>query len=128
MKIDKFTDLITWQEAHKSVLDIYHVTKKFPKEELFGLTSQMRRSAVSITSNIAEGFGRNTMRDKVHFFYQARGSMSELRNQLLIARDIKYISESEYLVIDTKIDDSQKLLHGLIRRTNQIANHKSSVY
>ena len=120
-KIERFTDLRTWQESHKVVIEVYAITKKFPKEELFGLTSQMRRSAVSITSNIAEGFGRNTFKDKVHFFYQARGSMTELRNQFILSRDICYISESEYMIMDKKIDDAQRLLHGLISKTNLIA-------
>ena len=122
MTIEKFTDLKTWQEAHQVVLDVYKITKKFPKEELFGLSSQMRRSAVSITSNIAEGFGRNTLKDKAHFFYQARGSMTELRNQFIISKDIGYISELEYSNMEKKADDTQRLLHGLIRKTNSIAN------
>lgn len=120
-KIEKFTDLKTWQESHKIIMEVYAITGKFPKEELFGLTSQMRRSAVSITSNIAEGFGRNTFKDKVHFFYQARGSMVELKNQLIISRDVHYMSESEYLILDKKIDDTQRLLHGLIRKTNEMS-------
>ncbi|MDD5165356.1 MAG: four helix bundle protein [Candidatus Pacebacteria bacterium] len=128
MQIEKFTDLKTWQEAHSVVIDIYKITKKFPKEELFGLTNQMRRSAVSITSNIAEGFGRNTLKDKARFFYIARGSMVELRNQLIISKDIQYISETEYVTFENKIDNAQRLLHGLIRKTNAIASLKSSVY
>jgi len=122
MRIEKFTDLKTWQEAHKVVLDVYQITKKFPKEELFGLSNQMRRSAVSVTSNIAEGFGRNTFKDKVHFFYQARGSMTELRNQFIIAKDIGYISIPEYSKIEGTIDISQRLLHGLITKTNSLTN------
>ena len=121
-KIERFTDLKTWQEAHKVVIEVYTITKKFPSNELFGLTNQIRRSAVSITSNIAEGFGRNTFKDKkVHFFYQARGSIAELRNQLIISRDVYYISESEYSALDKKADDAQRLLHGLIRRTNSMS-------
>ncbi len=67
-KIKEFTDLLVWQEAHTLVLLVYAATRTFPKEELFGLTSQMRRAAVSITSNIAEGFGRHGYREKIHFF------------------------------------------------------------
>lgn len=123
-KIQTFTDLKTWQESHKVVLDVYAITKKFPRDELFSLTSQMRRSAVSITSNIAEGFGRNTFKDKTHFFYQARGSMTELRNQFILSRDVSYISESEYLLMDRQIDHAQRLLHGLITKTNSMASKK----
>ena len=112
--------MITWKESHQVVLNVYALTKKFPRDEVFGLTSQMRRSAVSVTSNIAEGFGRNTFKDKVHFFYQARGSLTELRNQLMVSKDISYISEVEYANIDDMIDRSQRLLHGLITKTNSI--------
>ena len=116
-QILKFTDLKTWQESHKIILEIYIKTRKFPRDEIFGLTSQMRRAAVSITSNIAEGFGRHTFKDKIHFYYQARGSMTELRNQLILARDISYMSESEYIDMDNQIDIAQRLLHGLISKT-----------
>ena len=119
-KIERFTDLMTWQESHLAVLSIYRITKKFPKDELFGLTSQVRRSAVSITSNIAEGFGRHTFKDKVHFYYQARGSMTELRNQLIISKDVSYISESEYKELETRLDNAQRLLHGLINKTSAL--------
>ena len=122
-KIERFTDLKTWQESHQVVIDIYQLTKKFPSEEKFGLTNQIRRAAVSVTSNIAEGFGRHTFRDKVHFFYQARGSISELRNQLILSKDISYISVREYETIGQKIDVAQRLLHGLITKTNSLSNH-----
>jgi four helix bundle protein len=120
-KVERFTDLMTWQESHQAVLSIYRITKKFPKDELFGLTSQVRRSAVSITSNIAEGFGRHTFKDKVHFYYQARGSMTELRNQLIISKDISYISDAEYKELETRLDNAQRLLHGLINKTAALA-------
>ena len=116
--IRKFTDLIAWNESHTLVLNIYARTKKFPKDELFGLTSQMRRSAVSVTSNIAEGFGRHTFKDKVHFFYQARGSLAELRNQLIISRDLSYMTQIEYNELEIIVDKSQRLLQGLITSTN----------
>ncbi len=115
--IKKFTDLDTWKKSHFVVLEIYEITKKFPKYELFGLVDQMRRAAVSVTSNIAEGFGRHTFKDKCHFYYQARGSLTELRNQLLIARDVSYISVEEYNEIEDLMDTAQKLLHGLITKT-----------
>lgn len=121
-KIINFTDLNAWKESHKVVLFIYARTEKFPSKEMFGLTNQMRRAAVSITSNIAEGFGRHTFKDKVHFFYQARGSISELRNQLIIAKDISYISLVEYDELNKQIDVAQRLIHGLIRKTNSLSN------
>ena len=75
-QIKEFTDLIVWQKGHKLVLTVYLVTKKFPREELFGLSSQMRRAGVSITSNIAEGFGRKGFKEKIQFYYLAKGSLN----------------------------------------------------
>ena len=82
-KIKSFTDLQVWQEGHKLVLLIYKVTKKFPKEELFGLTNQIKRAGVSITSNIAEGFSRQSYKEKLQFYYMSLGSLTEIQNQLL---------------------------------------------
>jgi four helix bundle protein len=95
-KIEKFTDLIAWQEAHKLVLIIYGLTKKFPKDELFSLTNQMRRAVVSISSNIAEGFSRSSKLEKKQFYSIAKGSLTEIENQLIIARDIGYINQSDF--------------------------------
>src|SRR3989338_7264449 len=88
-----FTDLRVWQEGHKLVLMVYRETKHFPDEERFGLTSQVRRSAVSVTSNIAEGFGRFSYKEKLQFYHTSLGSLFELQNQLIIARDIGYLSQ-----------------------------------
>ena len=95
-KIIYFTDLNTWKEGHKLVLTIYQITKKLPKDELFGLTSQMRRAAVSITSNIAEGFSRQSFKEKAQFYSMAQGSLTELQNQLLVSKDIGYFTAEEY--------------------------------
>jgi four helix bundle protein len=115
--IRDFTDILAWQEGHKLVLDIYRLTKKFPKEEIFGLVSQMRRAAVSVTSNIAEGFGRQGYKEKIQFFYVAQGSLIELKNQLLIARDIGYISIVDFTKISEQADQTHKLLQGLITKS-----------
>ncbi len=77
-QIKDFTDLKVWQAGHTLAIDVYAITKTFPREKIYSLTDQMRRAAVSVTSNIAEGFGRNTYNDKVQFFYQAQGSLIEL--------------------------------------------------
>ena len=82
-KIKSFTDLNAWKEGHKLVLMIYGITKQFPKEEIFGLTSQIRRCVVSITLNIAEGFSRQSYKEKVRFYSISLGSITELQNQLL---------------------------------------------
>jgi len=124
-KIRSFTDLKVWQEGHKLVVEIYKITKNFPKEESFGLIGQMRRAAVSITSNIAEGFGRQTYKDKIHFFYQAQGSLIELKDQLLIAKDIKYLEETNFSGLAEQANSTHKLLQGLITKTKSFIVHKS---
>jgi len=114
-KIKSFTDLNAWKEGHKLVLTIYKITDQFPQKEIFGLTSQMRRSVVSVTSNIAEGFGRATNKDKVQFYTIAHGSLTELQNQLLIARDIGYIEEGSFQQIADQTVVVSKLIVGLKR-------------
>ncbi len=121
-KIKEFTDLNSWQEAHKLVLLIYKITRGFPKSEIFGLTSQMQRAAVSITSNIAEGFGRQGYKDKVNFYYMAQGSLTELKNQLFIARDISYISNKDFTDIQMQSETAHKLLQGLITKSKSFIN------
>ncbi len=110
-----FTDLIAWQEGHKLVLQVYAETKNFPKEEVFGLVNQLRRAVVSITSNIAEGFNRRTEKDKLHFYTMAIGSVGEVQNQLLIARDVKYITGEKFSKHAEQSILVHKLLTGLIR-------------
>jgi len=85
-----FEDLTVWQKAHRWVLHIYKLTKKFPREELFGLTSQLRRAAVSVPANIAEGFKRRGKPDKVRFFNMAQSSLEECRYYLILSRDLEY--------------------------------------
>jgi four helix bundle protein len=114
-KIQNFTDLNTWKEAHKLVLEIYKITKTFPKSEIYGLTSQMRRCAVSITSNIAEGFSRRGKKEKIQFYYMAKGSLTELHNQLIVSKDVGYITNSRYGKIVEFVDMVGRLLTGLIR-------------
>lgn len=114
-KIEKFTDLIAWKEGHELVLMIYDVSKKFPIDERFGLTNQIRRCAVSITSNIAEGFSRSTPKDKNQFYYISLGSITEMQNQLLIARDLMYIGTNQIKKIADQSVLVQKLINGLVR-------------
>lgn len=124
-KIKSFTDLNTWKEGHKLVLAIYSLTKKFPKSEIFGLSSQMQRAAVSVTSNIAEGFGRQGVKEKVQFYYQAHGSLTELKNQLFISKDVGYIESKDFEEISHQADISHQLLQGLITKTKSFLIHKS---
>jgi four helix bundle protein len=115
MQIKSFTDLNAWKLGHDLVLNIYKVTKLFPKDELFGLTNQMRRCSVSITSNIAEGFSRKGSKEKVQFLYMALGSLTELQNQLLVAKDVGYVSDKEYISLADKTVVVNKLINGLIK-------------
>src|SRR3990167_10084559 len=114
-KIQHFTDLVVWQKAHKFVLMIYRDTKIFPSDERFGLTSQIRRSATSITANIAEGFGRQGNLEKIQFYTIARGSNTEAQDQLLTARDLGYLSESKCAELTELAITVHKLINGLIR-------------
>ena len=117
-KIKSFTDLKAWQEGHKLVLMVYDVTKKFPKEEQFGLTNQIQRAAVSITSNIAVGFSRNSSKEKIQFYAMSRGSLTEVQNQLVIARDIKYLDSKVFGHVADQSILVSKILNGLIKSTN----------
>ncbi len=121
MKIKSFTDLHGWQEGHKLVLDVYKLTKGFPSEEQFGLTNQMRRSAVSITSNIAEGFSRKSKKEKTQFLYISLGSITELQNQLVIARDIGYLTKNDFKKIAENTVVVDKLINGLIKSSKILA-------
>jgi len=116
-KIVNFTDLETWREGHKLVLEIYTVTKSFPKSELYGLTDQMRRCAVSITSNIAEGFFRFSIKEKLQFFRISGGSLTELQNQLIIAKDIGFLDENTFNKLFEQSTVVLKMLNALIRNT-----------
>ena len=119
-KIRSFKDLIAWQKGHRLVLMIYEITKKFPKEEQFGLVSQMRRCAVSITSNIAEGFSRKTYKDKSQFYSIALGSVTELQNQIQIAFDVGFISGELYNTLDSLTIEVHKIINGLLISSKKI--------
>jgi len=119
-KIQKFQDLIVWKEGHKLVIEIYRISRLFPKDEIFGLTSQIRRAVVSVTSNIAEGFGRQSYKDKCNFYQMAFGSIIEVRNQLLIARDVGYIKNSDFEAIDEQAVTVEKVCRGLIKKSREL--------
>lgn len=122
-KIKSFTDLDAWKEGHRLVLMIYQITKKFPKEELFGLTDQIKRAVVSITSNIAEGFSRNSYKEKLQFYSTALGSLTEVQNQLLIAKDIQYIAQEEFIETADQMVKVSKITNGLIKRSKSIIHN-----
>ena len=112
-KIFSFENLLVWQKSRVLAKEIYKLTSTFPKEELFGMTSQMRRCSISIPSNLAEGSGRRTNKDKARFTEIAFGSGLELLNQLIIALDLNYVEENKYLEIRIKIQEVTFLLNAL---------------
>ena len=120
-QIKSFTDLSAWKEAHKLVLMIYEATKGFPNEEKFGLVNQLRRAVVSISSNIAEGFSRNTNKEKVQFYYTALGSLTEVHNQSIIAKDVAYIDTRQFGKLMQQIITVNKLLSGLIKSAKNMS-------
>ena len=114
-KIQSFQDLVVWQKGHRLVLDVYKSSRTFPKDEQFALTSQLRRAVVSITSNIAEGFCRQTQKDKINFYHISLGSCAEVQNQLLIAKDLEYITQNLYHEMVNQSIEVHKMLNALIK-------------
>ena len=110
-------DLIVWQKSMILVKELYRITRFFPKEEIYGITSQMRRAAVSIPSNIAEGYGRGHYKECVQFLYIALGSASELETQLLICKDVAYICEEDFNLLNDLNIEIVKMLSSLINKT-----------
>lgn len=111
---ERFKKLIVWQKAYKFSLEIYTITKKFPKYEQFGLTSQIRRSSISIFANIAEGYERNSRKEYIHFLTISRGSLGEVESYLLFANDLVYITKDEFNKLEEQRQEIAKLLKGLI--------------
>jgi len=107
-----FRDLIVWQKAHAFVLKVYSFSQSFPKYELYGLTSQLRRAAVSIPANIAEGFRKKSTNDKARFLNISEGSLEECRYYLILAKDLKYISNEQYQTLWNQSEEIGKLLNG----------------
>ncbi|HOU13320.1 MAG TPA: four helix bundle protein [Anaerolineae bacterium] len=116
-EIEHFQQLHAWQEAHRLVLAIYKVTQGFPSEEKFGLVSQMRRAAISIPANIAEGFKRRGIQDKLRFYNIAEGSLEEVKYFLILAKDLSYIATDEDLTLQAETVD--RLLNGLLASTER---------
>ena len=113
---ESFDKLLVWQRAHSLVLKIYEVTNSFPKEEIWGLTSQIRRSAVSVPSNIVEGKARGSRKDFKRFLLIARGSLEEVKYQSLLAKELKYMNDEQYEEITAMIEEVGRLLGGMIRK------------
>ncbi len=113
--MNNFRELNVWKKAVTLATKIYKVTENYPKEEIYGLTSQIRRCTVSISSNIAEGAGRRTKKDFRHFLDMATGSCYELETQLTISKNLDYIGKNEYKVLKSKLTEIQKMMYALTK-------------
>ena len=109
-----FKSLVVWQKSVSLVTEIYHLTENYPKNEVFGLTSQIRRASLSIPSNISEGHSRRSSNDYIQFLKIARGSLAELETQILISKNLNFISEKQYQDFETKFLEIAKMLNSLI--------------
>jgi len=119
--IAKFTDLKAWKEAHVLTLLVYKHTQDFPKSETFGLTSQLRRAAVSVESCIAEGFARYHYKDRLTFYYDARGSISEIQSQTITAKDLGYLDQNILEEVWQQSKTVEIILNGLIKSTGDLS-------
>ncbi|MBC8333359.1 MAG: four helix bundle protein [Anaerolineae bacterium] len=115
-KIESFRDLKVWQKAHQLVLDVYQMTKNFPTDERYGLVSQMRRAAVSVPANIAEGFKRKGKGEKVRFYNIGEASLEELKYFFILSKDLEYISDNRQFMEEAEI--ISKMLYRLIEAVN----------
>ncbi len=118
-KIIKFEDLLVWQNSHKLTIEIYKLTRSFPKEELFGIISQLRRASSSVPANIVEGYYRDTTKEFIKFLYNARGSAGEVTCFLVIARDLGYINTKNYNQLREDYEKLLRMLNGLIKSLNK---------
>ena len=109
-----YHNLVVWKRAFEFVLLVYRLTKKFPKEELFGLTSQLRRAAVSVMANIVEGRGKFTVKDFIHYLYSSKGSLNECQCYIELAEGLTYITKDESVVVIKKVNEVGYLLNQLI--------------
>lgn len=117
-----FQTLIVWQKGHQLVLDIYRKTINYPADERFCLVSQMRRAAISITANIAEGYRKRGKKDKLRFFNTSQGSLAELYNYIILSRDLQYISDDDYTSLENKIEEVDRLLESYCGKISREVN------
>ena len=126
MKIKKFTDLAVWKEAHKLTLTVYKATADFPKGEIYGITSQLRKASVSVESCIAEGFSRYHFKDRTKFYFDSRDSIAEIQCQLITSKDLGYLSEEIFNKIFEQSEKVAIILGGLIRSTIKLSKSNIS--
>lgn len=111
-----FTDLNIWKESHRLAVDIYKLTKNFPKSEIFGITSQLQRASTSIPANIAEGFGRKSGKEFIQFLYQAKGSLYETQSFIFLCQDIDYIEKQQAKIVLDQYEVLAKMLNSFITK------------
>jgi len=121
-----FFDIKAWQKADDLVVDVYETTKSFPRHQLYSLTNQMQKAAVSVTANIAEGSGKRTLKDYLRFLYIAKGSLTELESYIHLAKRLGYLSDADYQRLDALQDETARVLTGFIRFKEQEAEAQSS--
>ena len=119
-----YKDLDVWKEARKLVNMVYIITTNFPNEEIYGMTNQLRRAAISIPSNVAEGCGRQTSKDTIHFLHISRGSLYELETQIYLSSDLKYINQEKLKPILGQIETCKKLINGFINYYKTLPNKR----
>lgn len=117
--LKSFQQLNVWQESRKLFFLVFKATAKFPNEEKYSTANQMRRASMSISSNIAEGFGRSTTADKTHFYVMARGSLTELQNQVILTKDVSLLTDKDASVLLIQAEITHKLIVGLIKATER---------
>lgn len=124
--IVSWRELKVWQKAHELTIYTYKITATFPNQEKFGLTSQMQRAAVSVASNIVEGFRRRTLKDSLSFYNTSDGSLEELRYQYLLSCDLGYINKAQLQIAEGLAQDVSRLLHAWSKSQRENAHHRSS--
>lgn len=126
--VRRFYHLEVWQRAHNLVLEIYKVTKGFPKEEFYGIVNQLRRASSSITANLAEGFERYHLKDKIKFYYHSRGSVAEVQNFLFLSKDLGYLAKDLNKKLIDEFEEIAKLINCLIKSLNNIYSERKSKF
>lgn len=118
--IKSYKELIVWQKSIELVKEIFVLTENFPKSELYGLVSQMRRAAVSIPSNIAEGYGRNSSKEYAQFYFIAYGSALEVETQLIISKELQFVTEKELTKSKLLLEEVCKMLYAMIKKMREL--------
>jgi four helix bundle protein len=121
-----YHDLKVWQDAMELTLKIYRITRKFPAEEMYGLSAQLRRAAISVASNIAEGKGRSSDKELLQFLSHARGSLYEVQTQLQIAKSLGYLTDTDHQALLQQADAVGRMLNGMIAKFRQITQQSAA--